>query len=457
MYLTRLASLHRIGAEASVLVNALSGAVDVVDNELRGKLLGLAMGVEPALSEEIRRTLTERRYLLDNEREERAALVQLYEAYRLLAEARPRQFVLALTRAPNLICAYGCGEVEAAARGGVMTPPQVRDAFAAVAALALARPRQVCYAAACGDASLLPALTPALSEVLACAQGAGLAVETVGACGLISHFLPLFARYPEVMRVAHLAVDAHADSGSTWDHVVAPVERCLEAGLKLNLCVTVGAEDLPRLRALRDLAAARGWLTRPGFQVQVAPAPEWRGAEEACSRREDQFVAPVLALWRADPELRQQFDFQLFRALHHLLAAVEGGEEAASLPRFQHCDVDRGEVWTFAPDGLLYLCPESAGDRRGAVGCYSPRYRLWPRRLSRWQNRSVLSLPECRACNIATFCGGGCAYAAVRRFGTPAHGLCGGTPEIFKAYFRHLPERLPATGLRLFAPPEAQA
>lgn len=457
MYLTRLASLHRVGAEASVLVNALSGAVDVVDNELRGKLLGLAMGVEPALSEEVRRALTERRYLLDNEREERAALAQLYQSYRLLAEARPRQLVLALTRAPNLICAYGCGDPKVSGRGGMMTPPQVRDAFAAIAALAPTRPRQVCYAAACGDASLLPALTPALSEVFACAQGAGLTVETVGTCDLLSHFLPLFARYPEVVRVAHLTVDARADHGATWDHVVPPVERCLDAGLEVALCVTVGAEDLPSIPALRDLAAARGWLTRPGFQGQVAPAPEWSRAEEARSRREDQFVAPVLALWRADPELRRQFDFQLFRTLHHLLAAVEGGEQAASLPRFQHCDVDRGEVWTFASDGLLYLCPESAGDRRGAVGCYSPRYRLWRRRLSRWQNRSVLSLPECRECNIATFCGGGCAYAAARRFGTPAHGLCGDTPEIFKAYFRRLPERLSAGHFRLFASQETQA
>jgi uncharacterized protein len=457
MYLTRLASLHRVGAEASVLVNALSGAVDVVDNELRGKLLGLAVGMEPALSEEVRRTLTERRYLLDDEREERAALAQLYQAYRLLVEDRPWQFVLALTRAPNFICAYGCGGAVAPASSGVMTPPQVRDAFAVIAGLAPARPHRVCYAASCGDAALLPAVTPALSEVLACAQGAGLAVETVGDCDLLSHFLPLFARYPEVMRVAHLTVDAHADDDPSWEHIASPVERCLEAGLQVKLCVTVGAEDLPRLPALRDLAAARGWLTQPGFQGQVAPAPEWRRAEDASSRREDQFVAPVLALWRADPELRQQFDFQLFRTLHHLLAAVEGGEADASLPRFQHCDVDRGEVWTFAPDGLLYVCPESAGDRRGAVGCYSPRYRLWPRRLSRWRDRSVLSLPECRGCNIATFCGGGCAYAAVRRFGTPARGLCADTPEIFKAYFRHLPERLPPGGLRLFASTEARA
>lgn len=452
VYLTKLASLHRVGAEASVLVNALSGAVDLVDNELRSKLLGLAVGVGPALGEEVHRALIERQYLLDSERAERATLSELHQAYRRLAESRPLQLVLALAQAPNLICPHCLGSAEAVPEADVMTPQQVRDAFSAIAAVGPSRPHRVCHIALRGDVSLLPAATPAVSEALACAHGAGLVVQTVTAGELLSPLVPLFARYPQVMRVARLTVDA--PRAGAWDHVVAPVECCLEAGLEVSLCVTVGADDLARLPALMDLASSRGWSGRPGFQCQIVPAAEWGRAEAGPSRREDRLVGPVLALWGAHPELRQQWDFQFFRALHHLVAAVEGAEDTASLPRFEHCDVDRGELWTFGPDGLLYLCPESVGDRQAAVGSYSPCYRLWPRRLSRWEDRNVLSLSGCRGCNIATFCGGGCAYAALRRFGSPAHSLCGDTPEVVKAYFRHLPERLPG-GLRLFASPDA--
>jgi uncharacterized protein len=123
------------------------------------------------------------------------------------------------------------------------------------------------------------------------------------------------------------------------------------------------------------------------------------------------------------------------------VSVLEPGAESRSLPRFHYCEVDRGEVLAFGPDGLIYVCPESAGVTRYAVGVYSPRYRLWPRRLERWQRRNVLTLPECQQCNIATFCGGGCAYAALRQSGSSAHGACGDAPRVVAAYAEFLRRR----------------
>ena len=54
MHLTRLATLHRVDPEGSLLVNALSGAVDLVDNETRTKLLQLGLGRDPHFDEATR-------------------------------------------------------------------------------------------------------------------------------------------------------------------------------------------------------------------------------------------------------------------------------------------------------------------------------------------------------------------------------------------------------------------
>jgi uncharacterized protein len=183
-------------------------------------------------------------------------------------------------------------------------------------------------------------------------------------------------------------------------------------------------------------------MAHPSFKCQLAPVTDHVGENPPPSMlREDQLVQPVLGLWRSRPELRQKLDFQLFRVLHHLISVIEGDGDSAMVPRFHYCEADRQDVHVFGPDGLVYICPESIGDRLCAVGTYSPVYRPWPRRLRGWRDRSVLTLPECQDCSIATFCGGGCGYAALRHHGSPAHGICAGAPEIVKAYIQELQQR----------------
>lgn len=106
MFLTGLASLHRLDADTSLLVNALSGAVDLVDNELRAQLLDIALGGRPNLRERYRRLLKQRGYLFAGEGGERAALQSMYEAYERITASRPIEFVVCPTYTCNLACTY---------------------------------------------------------------------------------------------------------------------------------------------------------------------------------------------------------------------------------------------------------------------------------------------------------------------------------------------------------------
>lgn len=437
-----------------MLVNALSGAVDLVDQDLRTKLLEMSVGGRPALGEEQSRVLAERGYLFGDEGEERAALLDLFEAYQRMATDQPLQLIFCPTYACNLSCAYCFETAQTRAQSQLMTTGQVREAFAAAKQLLSSRPEgKTCQIALFGGEPLLPVTVPVVTEILTRAAEAGFAVQVVTNGTFVEHFAPLFAEHKGVVRGAQITLDGTEpihdarrvtpDGRGSFAQVVRGVECCLELGIRVNLRVNIDGQNLPHLEELADFLEARGWTQQKGLRCQLAPVTDHTG----CGTwphllREDQLVEPVLALWRGRPELRERLDFQLFRVLHHLIAAIEEGGETFTFPRFHYCEADRGEIYVFCPDGLLYVCPESIGDRRNAVGRYSPRYQLWPRRLQRWQNRNVLTLPECQRCNIATFCGGGCAYAALRRHGTPAHGICGDTPEIVKAYVRVLQRRL---------------
>jgi uncharacterized protein len=207
--------------------------------------------------------------------------------------------------------------------------------------------------------------------------------------------------------------------------------------------VNLDAHNIGALRELVDFVAGREWHKREGFQCQLAPVTDHLGTSTYPHRMsEESLVEPVLEFQRRYPDVADVVNVQLFRVLQHLISVIEQGRRTGrTIPRFQYCEADRGDVVAFGPDGFMYVCPESAGDAESAIGTYSPRYELWEHRLRLWENRSVLTLPECRECEIATFCGGGCAYAALRQFGSPQHGVCADAPQVVDAYMRMLRKR----------------
>jgi len=453
MHLTRLASLHRLTPQTSLLVNALSGAVDLVGNRARSQLLELALGREPALAEQLRQSLVERGYLYADEGEERAALNRIYKMYQEVSASRPFQLIVSPTYTCNLDCSYCFQSSQLRARPQVMRLQQVAHLFLAAEQFTASWPGRDRQLVLFGGEPLLPTTEGVVREMVKQAEDARLTVRVVTNGIHLPRFVPLLRQHRAIVRGIQVTLDGPqpvhdarrkaANGRGSFSAVVHGVEACLEAELPLSLRVNLDAHNIGSLEALADLLRDRGWAGRKGFRCQLAPVTDHLGTSRyPFTMREDELVEPVLALWRRRPELKQALDFRLFRVLDHLISVIEPGRPSRTLPRFHYCEADRGDILAFGPDGLIYVCPESAGTARYAVGTYSPRYRLWPRRLRKWEARSVLALPECQSCNIATFCGGGCGYAALRRFGSLHHGVCAGAPQVFKAYTEVLRERL---------------
>jgi len=452
VHLTKLASLHRLGPDKSLLLNALSGAVDLVDDGLRAELLELSVGLTPAFDEQQLSALQERGYLFTSEAEERSALLAVHRSAQELYTLRPLQFVLCPTYACNLNCSYCFESAGVRSRAEVMSRRQVADAFAAAKAIAAAQPGRERQIILFGGEPLLPSTKDVVGAILDRAESGGFSVQIVTNGTCLEEFTSLLAEHGTLAIGVQITLDGpqpihdarrrRLDGTGSFAEVARGIETCLELGLKVNARMNVDAQNLDSLEEFAELLEARGWLAHPNFKCLLAPVTDHIGENPPPSMlREDQLVEPVLALWRSHPELRQKLGFQLFRVLNHLISVIEGGGDSPVAPRFHYCEADRQDIHVFGPDGLVYICPESIGDERCAVGIYSPGYRPWPARLRGWRNRSVLTLPECQGCDIATFCGGGCGYAALRRYGSPAHGICGGAPGVVKAYIQELQQR----------------
>ena len=51
------------------------------------------------------------------------------------------------------------------------------------------------------------------------------------------------------------------------------------------------------------------------------------------------------------------------------------------------------------------------------MGTFFPEVLLKTKIISEWENRDVLSIPECKECNLQLACGGGCASVARNKTG----------------------------------------
>lgn len=452
MYLTPRATIHRLSPDRSLLINSLSGAVDIVDDELRAKLLELGLGRRPALGDQETKSLIGRSYLFPDWGRERAAFLEIYQACQQAATRRPLQFVVCPTYTCNLACSYCFQSDQLRSRRQAMTQAHVPLLFQAIERIAETQPDRKRQLVLFGGEPLLPATETVVETLLRRAGEKGYAVQLVTNGTHLARFVSLFHLCEGAVKGAQITLDGPQpvhdvrrrwrDGRGSFEDVVTGIEACFEHGIAVNLRVNLDSHNLPHLEAFAALLQERGWIGQPGFRCQLAPVTDHLGTSGyPFLMTETQLVEPVLDLWERRPELRRVLDFRLFRVLHHLTSVIEDQGRSATMPRFHYCEACRGDLYTFGPEGLVYVCTESIGDRGNAVGRYAPRFRLSRKKLTRWHGRSVVTLTECQECSIATFCGGGCAYAALKRYGTPMRAICDDAQSVVQAYLSRLRSR----------------
>jgi radical SAM protein with 4Fe4S-binding SPASM domain len=69
-----------------------------------------------------------------------------------------------------------------------------------------------------------------------------------------------------------------------------------------------------------------------------------------------------------------------------------------------------------------------------SIGRYYPTLELDADSVEQWNERHVMNIPECRDCRIATFCGGGCAYAAMVKYNCTRRPVCDNAPQVLSAF-----------------------
>ncbi len=351
-------------------------------------------------------------YLVDQEKED-----DLFrEAYLKFIDERDTdeiQLFFVPTYSCNFDCSY-CYQLGYESRNGVLTR-EVIDAFLGYTESEFAGRRR--YITLFGGEPLLPGRKHAgLIEYLidgATAKHMDIAVVTNGYH--VESYIDILkrARIREVQvtldgtREVHDRRRRHKDGGGTFDRIVSATDLLLESNIPVNLRMVVDRDNIGNLPDLAGFAINRGWTDYKHFSTQLGRNYELHDCQAEGARLFSR-IDLYAEIYRIINKYPHVLDFHR-PAFAVSRALYETGELPA--PLFDACPGTKTE-WAFDYTGRIYACTATAGKAGEELGSFFPERVIDMEKLGEWTERDILSVDECRKCNLALICGGGCAAVA---------------------------------------------
>lgn len=442
MHTTKYLVVKEIGAGQSLLVNTLSGAMDLIES----RFVPLLSDPDKIDDAEVVKSLRERGYLFDSPADEEKLLTELYNRY----GERPESPVLVVcpTHSCNLRCRYCFESSLVSTSKEMMRPGDIDPLFDAFKKIDPEANRLQLF----GGEPLLPATYQVVAEILKKAKKLGFKADVITNGVNINRFIDLIKSYKSLIGSFQVTLDGPksihdqrrilASGKGTFDRILKNIGLLLENGINVSVRVNVDAQNIDFLPELADIFAERGWTDLSNFHCAMAPVNDHTGSLDGSNLLTEDVIAKKFLEMRGRHENLSRLNHQLFRSLDHIIKALDFDNPRPSIPRFKYCESNSLECYAFGADGYIYACSETISHHDLAIGTYRPEFELWEERVALWDNRSILTLEKCRDCNIATLCGGGCAYAALAINGSQSEPACQDAKKTVDSYLDSIKDTL---------------
>lgn len=453
MHLTRRLRIYALSDDRYLVCNALTGEVSAVSGSVYRQMLALRDGrwdeCDPALLD----ALAEKRLAFRSHADEDAAFRALVE--QALADYLKRartEYCFAVNTHCNFNCVY-CFE-PAAARASVATlsADQIAAAFRFIDDAAAKEPKapEPEYTLYGGEPLLLPS-KPAVISLLEQVAARGHQANIITNGHSLAGFFDVFDTYHHAIGSVQITLDGtECDHNQrrvlkggmgTFSTIVANIDAFLRRNYPTHVSIRTSFDknNLHGVAALNRFLEARGWSRHPRVHVFPVTIQDHRscGSLDGLIGYDDllEAVLPYSTDSGGGP-----FDLSSIHVLGHvrnfLGRVAKRGPTGAFSPRATFCGGTAQRLFVFHPDGRMYPCYETTTQPRLAIGTYHPVRHMDQAMGEQWSGARLLRQPECFECSISTFCGGGCASAALAKTGALNRAYCEGAQDVFDRYFR---------------------
>ncbi|MBN2072765.1 MAG: radical SAM protein [Actinobacteria bacterium] len=438
----------KVNGKYTLINNFLTGALDFIDSKTWESVLGKRYDDVDAgpLS-----NLIERGYLYENPENEQKLFKSLFARYSVKAFNRPVRFVLCPAYACNLACVY-CFEKDLPENPNkYMSEEMFPMALKAMKSISKNNSKEIKMIELFGGEPLLPGTRVMVDKTLKFAEKEGSRVNIITNGVMAGDFIDILRPAKSIIDMLQITVDGpravhdsrrkfRSGKGS-FALISKSIDLLLENDISTNVRINLDNQNIDSLNGLYEYVEKKGWLSHPYFRMQPSLITDHQSLEyNDVIIPEERLLEKLISIYDCNPELEKAFGYYIFKPLRHLLDLLNGAPNIS--PSFFNCESNLIELNILCPDGYIYVCPESIGNTREAIGRFSPSVQFFEEKMDTWRKRNIFSMEKCTTCKFSPICGGGCLYSSIQIYGDYKHPVCGRFQEVLDVFLKNRGEKI---------------
>ena len=426
-----------------ILLNALSGAVDIVEHYLYENIVPGREFDTTINHPDINQALRERLYLFNSPTEEKILLDELKNTH-LNSDDISSSILICPTFNCNLKCEY-CFEGELTKRQTTLSEEQTRIALHSCERIVEdfnLKPRFGIF----GGEPFLIKNYQQIKVIIDWANTNNMEISIPTNATQLEHFMEYLHKNFK-KGVLQMTLDGNekehnsrrgykgTDGFNPFHKTTTNIDMALRAGLKIFLRINLDKENIGNLDFLINFIKDKNWLKFENFRVGITNIVNHKSENNNTYYDEYELYSDAQNILKKYPEYEDFIDLKMLRVLSHIEAILTGKKQQSS-PKLYYCEACKSQ-FVFGADGLIYPCTEVMGDEKEAIGRFLPELVIDDEKKDLWQKRNVFNIKECSQCEIFSFCGGGCAVSAKYIKGGIGEPYCGKAKEILRRFVKH--------------------
>ncbi|WP_405108926.1 radical SAM protein [Paenibacillus sp. FSL K6-1217] len=444
MRLSKYNFKYKLNDDVLLIMNTLSGAVDLVEPKVARALFNASSDSLADLDLETRTLLTGRGYLTDKNEEQfvRESLDTLYRSRPAL------HFTICPTYKCNLACPY-CFQSGIHQDSPTLTPAQIHEMFQAMDQMVQKQPDADVQFELFGGEPFLARNQSLVEHILQQAIERNWPILSITNGSELGAYFPFLQKHSVHFHHMQITLDGpkeihdqlrkYRDNSGSFDLICANITFLLEHQIPVTVRINTGRENVRYLPEIFAGFERLQWTSSPDFSCQIAPINDnFNTGNVTGFQPEYELLKQLHSLfpdWEAArARYRVSLGYFMEKKLRILRKAIFDTDDEHYYFDLSGCSASRLHNLVFGADGLLYPCVETVGFPDYSIGSYLQGLQLNEEKWQRW-HRDIAVNDKCSQCNLAPLCGGGCVLKGssegeLREF----EASCSFTRQYLKAY-----------------------